>query len=1319
LRHTVLLLFAAASCGGTTPAQQASAIASADTRLANNLKASPGTWTVAEGVLTSPGYRSAKSGPMYHVGAALPLRAGGEITIGIGQSSDYTLHLSPQNPGDSAVEDDNGRATYRGGFRSTDVIFVARDEYVEWFLLLRDPSAPSEFAWTVGLPKGLPRARIERDGAIAFCDASGVARLHMPPAVALDSRGSRREVSLKYQDGRLLVSMDTSGLAFPIVIDPAVESAFWTETAGPPSGRFGHAIVYDSDRDRTVLFGGSTTATLSDTWEYDGGPGLWTQIATTGSPHARSGHAMIYDPTRQKVLLFGGFEDDGTRLADTWEYDGTSSTWTPILTTGSPMGRSEHAMVLDSARNKVVMFGGEHNIALGDTWEYDAPTTTWSQVSATGTAPSPREFHAMAYDSIRSRTVLFAGGGSEFLNDTYEYDGANKQWTQTTPYSPSSGPSPGGYHTMIYDPSRQRVVVFGPQHGSLAPGTWEYDGTTSTWSFVATTGNPITRFAASTTYDSARGRTIMFGGESSDLLSETWEYDSTNAVWSLSGHPPGRTGFGIVYDSGRDVTILFGGISGSPLSDTWEYQGASGTWSQIATTGAPPARSLLAMAYDASRDRTLMFGGSDGNTFLTDTWEYEGTTATWTPIETTGTPAPYSPLMVYDSARSTVRLFGGASTFYDSAETWEYDAGTTTWSKVSTSGTPPAQQEASMVYDAAHDRMVLFGGFGATGLQSDTWQYDPTTTTWSQLSASPRPDARMGAAMAFHTGRGRTILFGGLTNASMMQDAWEFDGTGWTQLATVGAPPARAHDGMVYDSARASIVLFGGSNFGFFSDTWELNGFHSRGGTCSCPSPGPNCASGDCETGYCVDGVCCEGSSLAETNPPNCGSCQACNTAQAPGNCSVVVNQPDPDTCSGTKSCSSSGACAAASGQSCGSDFDCASLVCADATCCDLSCDLPCQTCDGRWSGTSAGTCATAPAGATSVNGLCGGYACDGSNIGCPAACSSDSGCTSGYYCNASGSCAPQKTQGNSCSYVNDCKAGSCRECGTPGNCVDGVCCESSCGGGVIDDCLACSVATGAPVNGMCAPIQNGQLCRLATGPCDTAASCDGVNPSCPPNAFKDSSTVCHAASGLCDSTINCSGSTPTCSPSPSPRGTICRAASGACDVSETCDGVTVDCPSDVFASIGTSCADALECKSASSCTGDGGVCPAQAPVPDGTSCANGAGLCTAGTCTLLDMALPTIRDMSTPTLDLSPRGDMPRQQPTDMALLDLAGFDAQGDLSNAAPDIEGTPTLAGGGCGCRIVGTGNPDGGRLLVIVLVALCVRRRRRAKAAHRSA
>src|SRR5262245_10372999 len=48
------------------------------------------------------------------------------------------------------------------------------------------------------------------------------------------------------------------------------------------------------------------------------------------------------------------------------------------------------------------------------------------------------------------------------------------------------------------------------------------------------------------------------------------------------------------------------------------------------------------------------------------------------------------------------------------------------------------------------------------------------------------------------------------------------------------------------------------------------------------------------------------------------------------------------------------------------------------------------------------------------------------------------------------------------------------------GFCVDGVCCNTACGGGAKDDCQVCSAATGAQTNGVCTFVSPGTVCRAA-----------------------------------------------------------------------------------------------------------------------------------------------------------------------------------------------------------------------------------------------
>jgi hypothetical protein len=111
----------------------------------------------------------------------------------------------------------------------------------------------------------------------------------------------------------------------------------WTENEPvehpPAEGRFG-ALVYDSESDRSILYGGGYlegAATTDETWAYDYNTNTWTKMEPGETPPELTLHAMVYHPTSDLVVLFGGRVGAGsTYSAETWTYDLNSDTWTNV-----------------------------------------------------------------------------------------------------------------------------------------------------------------------------------------------------------------------------------------------------------------------------------------------------------------------------------------------------------------------------------------------------------------------------------------------------------------------------------------------------------------------------------------------------------------------------------------------------------------------------------------------------------------------------------------------------------------------------------------------------------------------------------------------------------------------------------------------------------------------------------------------------------------------------------------------------------------------------------------------------------------------------
>ena len=100
------------------------------------------------------------------------------------------------------------------------------------------------------------------------------------------------------------------------------------------------------------------------------------------------------------------------------------ASWVQQLSLGvKPPARSYLAMAYDSARGKVVVFGGDTGgMSIQDTWEWDTATGEWVDRTPLRTKPSARQTHAMVYDSARGRVVLFGGAGGEQVQPSHPQD---------------------------------------------------------------------------------------------------------------------------------------------------------------------------------------------------------------------------------------------------------------------------------------------------------------------------------------------------------------------------------------------------------------------------------------------------------------------------------------------------------------------------------------------------------------------------------------------------------------------------------------------------------------------------------------------------------------------------------------------------------------------------------------------------------------------------------------------------------------------------------------------------------------------------------
>ena len=247
-------------------------------------------------------------------------------------------------------------------------------------------------------------------------------------------------------------------------------------------------------------------------------------------------------------------------------------------------------------------------------------------------------------------------------------------------------------------------------------------------------------------------------------------------------------------------------------SETWVYDLSDNTWTNKAPAAAAANGAAL---YDGPSarwgppmtslggDKVLLFGGDDGSGgCYGDTWIYDLSDNTWT-----------------DQAPATAAANGAA--LYDG---------------------PSARCGAAMAA-LGGDEVLLFGGDdGSGGYYNDTWIYDFSDNTWTQVAqvpgvpsyraaASTAPSARADHAMA-SLGGDEALLFGGYDGISANNETWVYDliDNTWTRQDPVTAaangaalydgPSSRAGHALV-SLGRDQVFLFGGWDAsGSISETW-------------------------------------------------------------------------------------------------------------------------------------------------------------------------------------------------------------------------------------------------------------------------------------------------------------------------------------------------------------------------------------------------------------------------------------------------------------------------------------------------------------------
>ena len=260
---------------------------------------------------------------------------------------------------------------------------------------------------------------------------------------------------------------------------------------------------------------------------------------------------------------------------------------------------------------------------------FNCAPLTWQQINTNSTLPEKRRDHAMGYDGIRNKLVVYGGrGGSGVFGDTWIFDLNNGTWRQI-----SVSTSPPARFSMVYGLSNDMFYIASGQIGStLFNDIWRFDLSSLTWTELTPSGvGPEKLYGATGGFFSNSSNEFFFthGFSFTTRYANTFIYDITKNSWNEI--MPDRNAYHFNHPSPRcihsgtmiasDRHLIYGGcLSGGqtggacPSMDSWILSSSKREWMHLEECASPRTYSSLALLPAKSDQlRVALYGGTEDN----------------------------------------------------------------------------------------------------------------------------------------------------------------------------------------------------------------------------------------------------------------------------------------------------------------------------------------------------------------------------------------------------------------------------------------------------------------------------------------------------------------------------------------------------------------------------------------------------------------------------------------------------------------------------------------------------------------------------------
>jgi hypothetical protein len=298
-----------------------------------------------------------------------------------------------------------------------------------------------------------------------------------------------------------------------------------------------------------------------------------------------------------------------------------------------------------------------------------------------------------------------------------------------------TAPAPRYDHSLVADPERHQLLLFGGRGSGTFGDTWLFDVAREEWREVQGDGPPA-RFGAGAVYDGANRRVLLVMGQGdSGFFNDVWAFDLDDEAWTqlkanrvADDEPRPRYGQSAALHKDGRVLISHGFSDQGRFDDTWAFDPNTARWVNITpTSGAIPLkRCLHELAYDSQDDLLLMFGGCSsgyGPCPQGDLWALDLTSGTWTELQPQAEkPSPRSnPSLAYDPTQRAIFLFGGKAQGGPVSDTWVYNLDGNEWGSIESEISPSPRSSQGTAYDPTRRTVYIAGGNTKEGPDMQVW----------------------------------------------------------------------------------------------------------------------------------------------------------------------------------------------------------------------------------------------------------------------------------------------------------------------------------------------------------------------------------------------------------------------------------------------------------------------------------------------------------------------------------------------------------------------------------------------------------------------